>query len=997
MGNYRLGRSYPEGSAWRRWDPHIHVPGTLLNNQYGSGEGAWETFFQRIEAAAPAPAALGVTDYFCLDTYVELIERIGDRAPQIELLFPNIELRLDIGLPKGHAINMHLLVSPLDPEHVARARDFLSGLEFSYLDQPYRCDRAGLAKLGKQHKPSILDERKAMEEGATQFKVNFRDLKRRLNGDAWMRRNTLIAVSGSNNDGTAGIQDQQFAALRTEIEGFADIIFASTPKQVEFWLGEGGNNRGYLEQRYRGRKPCLQGSDAHEPDRVLAQERRCWIKGDPLFETLRHACVEPKGRVWLGADAPAVGLPSQIISKVTISNADWMVTPEVPLNPGLVCIIGARGSGKTALADLIAAGAFAAGSQLTERSFIHRAKPALKDEKVELRWLNGTGTSSRVDWAHEDFVELLDSPRVQYLSQQFVETLCSSEGMTDELLREVERVIFHAHAPEDRLSASGFEELLNAKAARARAGRERASETLAAASEKLTALLERIDGRKAQEERIANLKANLDRLKADRTALVTRGGEDRAKALDAVARALEQVGAKVDSQQRRLARLQVLKDEADNLITVKFPGMVQQLRTMAADVGLTQADWDKFKLVFAGDVEGLLRTHIEAAAKAIATLKGTPPAAPADGESYIPAGAELSALTSATLTTELARLQKLVGIDRENQQRFSQLTQRIVGDEATLKKLEEDYELTKAAPEQRDEVRRQRGAAYRDVFAALINEQAELDALYTPLRARLGIEEGALGKLTFDVRRVADLAKWAETGEKLLDLRKGTEFRGRGWLAKAAREELQAAWETGSADEVGQAVEAFVKKYQAAFHEQAPVDTSDPATLRTWRSELARWLYSVEHVKVSYGVQYDGVNLEQLSPGTRGIVLLLLYLSIDTDDLRPLIVDQPEENLDPKSIFEELVTRFCDAKLRRQVIIVTHNANLVVNTDADQVIVATCQPRQKGKLPRMTYRSGGLEDGFIRQQVCEILEGGEAAFRERAKRLGLTLPQAQAA
>jgi predicted ATPase len=69
-------------------------------------------------------------------------------------------------------------------------------------------------------------------------------------------------------------------------------------------------------------------------------------------------------------------------------------------------------------------------------------------------------------------------------------------------------------------------------------------------------------------------------------------------------------------------------------------------------------------------------------------------------------------------------------------------------------------------------------------------------------------------------------------------------------------------------------------------------------------------------------------------------VLLLLYLALDDSDDRPLIIDQPEENLDPKSVFDELVALFIAAKAKRQVIMVTHNANLVINTDADQIIVA---------------------------------------------------------
>ena len=124
-------------------------------------------------------------------------------------------------------------------------------------------------------------------------------------------------------------------------------------------------------------------------------------------------------------------------------------------------------------------------------------------------------------------------------------------------------------------------------------------------------------------------------------------------------------------------------------------------------------------------------------------------------------------------------------------------------------------------------------------------------------------------------------------------------------------------------------------------------------------------------------------------PGTRGVVLLLLYLAVDRRDRRPLIIDQPEENLDPNSVFEELVPHFRDARKRRQVIIVTHNANLVVNTDADQVIVARSARAVASSLPRISYESGSIENPTIRRLVCQILEGGERAFLERERRYRL--------
>ncbi|MDP1556013.1 MAG: hypothetical protein Q8L84_11195, partial [Hyphomonas sp.] len=80
---------------------------------------------------------------------------------------------------------------------------------------------------------------------------------------------------------------------------------------------------------------------------------------------------------------------------------------------------------------------------------------------------------------------------------------------------------------------------------------------------------------------------------------------------------------------------------------------------------------------------------------------------------------------------------------------------------------------------------------------------------------------------------------------------------------------------------------------------------------------------------------------------------------------------------------------FVQAKNKRQVILVTHNANLVINTDADQVIVASIGSNAGDGLPPITYRAGSLDDADTRQSVCDILEGGERAFRERARRLGL--------
>jgi AAA domain, putative AbiEii toxin, Type IV TA system len=232
------------------------------------------------------------------------------------------------------------------------------------------------------------------------------------------------------------------------------------------------------------------------------------------------------------------------------------------------------------------------------------------------------------------------------------------------------------------------------------------------------------------------------------------------------------------------------------------------------------------------------------------------------------------------------------------------------------------------------------------------------------------------------VERTVNIEAWAKRGETLLDLRKPP-FSGRGVLATAAGESLVPAWRAGTAEAVRSAMEGFIAQHAGTALESLAEGVT--------HLDFAEWLFSTEHISVRYGIQYEGVELTSLSPGTRGVVLLTLYLALDQWDQRPLLIDQPEENLDPRSVYSDLVPFFRDAAKRRQIIMVTHNANLVVNTDSDQVIVAEAQRTSPADLPRIRYVAGGLDDPEIRARVCQLLEGGREAFERRGRRYGIEL------
>ena len=986
------------GSEWRRWEPHIHAPGTVINNQF-KGPTAWEDYLSALEAATPAIEAIAVTDYYVTETYEQVLEyKKAGRLPSANLIFPNVELRLDVATTKGGFVNLHLFVSPEDPDHVTELRRFLSRLHFTVQGDRFDCTRADLIRLGKKADPTITEERASLAFGANQYKVNFNELREVLGQSQWARANVLIAVAGGANDGTSGVREAADQTLRREIESFADVIFASSQAQREFWLGERDLNAEEIRARYRGLKPCLHGSDAHRLDDVATPfgDRFSWIKGGLEFDSLRQACIDPRGRAYVGTEPPSSATPSQVISEIEVFDSPWMRTPVIPLNAGLVAIIGARGSGKTALADMIAAGCDSisgeawAGDEAANPSFLVRARSLLTDEKVKITWAAGDPSTRSLDGS--DANGPMSYPRVRYLSQQFVEDLCSSSGMTDELLREMERVIFEAHPDHDRDGALDFAELLEHRASRHRLARQREAEAVSQISERISLELEKEKLVAGLETQVGQKKKLVGAYTADRANLVSAGSEKRAHRHTEVAAAANALRSKLRRFTNQRQTFLALQDEVKDLRRNQAPEALRQTQARHSNSGMSDEQWVAFLLDYKGKVDDNLDTYIKWVDGKIAKLKGTPPSPGDPNTPLFPDAADLSLLSQAVLETEMARLEKLVSVDKETQRQYSALSNRIATETAALQTLTMKLKDCKGAGDRVCELQKLREEAYGRAFDALVAEQSVLEELYRPLMARLAEGTDTLKKLSFSVARVADVEEWADQAEEgLIDLRKAGAFRGKGTLLQKANEVLKTPWETSTSAEVVAAMAEFRRRYQKDLLNHSPMAHSEHSEFRAWLKHFAQWLFNTDHIDVQYGIEYDGVDIRKLSPGTRGIVLLLLYLALDDADGRPLVIDQPEENLDPKSVFEELVGLFVEAKSNRQVIMVTHNANLVVNTDAEQIIIAEAGPHPPGALPPISYRSGGLEDAEIRTAVCDILEGGEGAFQERARRLRVRL------
>ena len=144
-------------------------------------------------------------------------------------------------------------------------------------------------------------------------------------------------------------------------------------------------------------------------------------------------------------------------------------------------------------------------------------------------------------------------------------------------------------------------------------------------------------------------------------------------------------------------------------------------------------------------------------------------------------------------------------------------------------------------------------------------------------------------------------------------------------------------------------------------------------------TEVYDFIFGLEYLKPQYTLMFQDAQIEQLSPGQRGALLLIFYLLVDKDS-NPIILDQPEENLDNETIVSLLVPVLTEAKQKRQIIMVTHNPNLAVVCDAEQIIHCEFSRSDSNNI---SYISGAIECSIINTKAVDVLEGTMIAFDNR--------------
>ncbi|MGA2866225.1 MAG: TrlF family AAA-like ATPase [Verrucomicrobiota bacterium] len=986
--------SFPRGSEWRKWDLHLHSPMSGLANKFPTNNGMpdWEQYLQRLEALADIPA-IGVADYFLIEGYKKLKEfKQRGRLEKIELILPNIEFRLDT-VVGARRINFHVIFS--DEVSSQDIEDhFLSNIDIAIEGSPReRADirklrRSSLEELGARRKSehAPFRNRSDFEIGCMTAVASLDQIMDILTTNSLFKDKYLTALAEENTS----LMDWngQDHGVRKLMLQHSHILFSANPSTISWCLGKKHPHPKDFVQEFKTLKPCAIGSDAHDLATIGAPPngKFTWIKADVTFNGLKQIIYEPEDRIFIGSTPPDEKDNTKVITALRIKDANgWFADQTIELNRDMVAIIGGKGSGKTALVDLLAY----AGGHLdfeNQEAFLRKAEEEISGTKLCLTWEDGTVGP----WCEVyDEATRPDESKVRYLSQSFIEQLCSFD-QHEKLVRQIENILFQ-YVPNDmKLGAKDFENLKEIKTRPLQLEIEKIATSLQKLNKDIFNLEIELAGKDAlQKDRERLVKERAD-LESQRPPAANEEEQKEQEQLQHLREKKAAIEKTIEAHRIQISQLEEFRTRASLLKT--------EVEEFNADIKKHLATWgledQAADLIFTvpAQIDIILRGKISQVETSIENLEGREPreeclpSAPLAAATLVSTAKQITDI-EAKSKLEAQRKRKLI----EFSNRVAEITTRI----ATADKTIEALETTKR--QLLDQKVKERDSHYLAFFEKLDRKKSVLEQLYKPLNEPVG-SSGERGKVEFYARFNFNIRRFVSQGINLFDGRKSV-VRGEAGLNEVAQE----FWKQ-------------VKKLLPNMNQEPMLNLLSGLQKTTGgtrqikaqlKSEFSQadvydWLYCVDYFDVEYGIKHENVDLDKLSKGRKGVVLLLIYLDVDRD-FRPLVLDQPEENLDNRSVYSTLVEYFRKAKKKRQIILVTHNANLVVNCDAEQVIVANFDLEKQAQRNIIEYVCGSLEfkkgrdhsmasvlhTQGIREHVCEILEGGEEAFQRREHKYGL--------
>lgn len=1022
-------RDIARGSLWNQWDLHVHTPasfhwsGQRLEGDLSSTQNK-ALVDEMIKAMNEAePAVFAIMDYWTFDGWFALKQRLAEQgAPKLtKKVFPGIELRLSA--PTERRLNAHVIFSDEIPDQ--HLRDFLSDLKIERTDRSVSKDALiGLARvtapdmlIKKGHKKEAVD---VDDADALLAGYKLAEIKADSYKDAISKVPDGLAIGFMPYDTSDGLTEVKWEDHYAYFLGLlkASPIFESRNLELRsaFLCEETDGNRNWIKNFKHGLngtpRLVVSGSDAHcftgtpgdnnkRGYGDFPSGKKTWIKADPSFRGLKQAILEPSKRSFIGDKPPKLQevesnktyyIESIEISK-TGSKSDvgqWLSDCDIPLNPDLVAIIGNKGSGKSALADVIAS--LGNSKQSRYFSFIKRdrflgknGEPARhftgtltwKDDGIEARPLN--------ELPSEEKAEL-----VRYIPQGYFEELCNEHvsGKSNAFEKELRAVIF-SHTSEDmRLGALDFDQLTEQQeqSLRNRLGEYRKELASTNASivrieeqlqpieqEKLTELLLLKSKQIEEHEKLkpAEAAAPTDVLEPEQRQAAD-GLAAASTQIEAVKKRTQEIAAETTEFAKRQKSIANIREQL-RLLQRAFD---QAQQNLVDDLKLLGATWSDLATIDI-KMEMLDQKSVEIGRKQN-ELKIESEKLSSDLKS--------STETQQSFTAKLNAPQQQFEAYQRQLAEWNKKLGELTGsptDPETKIGLETRIGQIRLLPDQLKALEEKRLQLSGEIFDTLDAQRKAREELFKPVQDL--IQKNSLIREDYKLQFQATLAASAEAiADQLFALIKQMwgDFRGQDEALSTIRK-LFDKHELNARD----GALAFVADLQEKVLQAAKASGSEAGIFNLVKkgqsaASVYDLIFGLNFLEPRYSLMFQDTQIEQLSPGQRGALLLIFYLLVDKGKT-PIILDQPEENLDNETVFRLLVPVLSEAKKQRQIIMVTHNPNLAVVCDAEQIIHASFD---RGANSTITYVSGAIENSGLNGMVVTVLEGTKPAFENRSRK-----------
>jgi len=791
--------------------------------------------------------------------------------------------------------------------------------------------------------------------------------------------------------------NDQSPAEKKSIINSAGFVFTSSTTADAFYKAKNALSIAKVNDR------LLDCSDAHNFSDTSSKDRigNCftWIKADPTFEGLKHVLNEPHERIFIGEIPEKLKKISHNKTKYIKSlriykkadsklEEEWFDNCELSFNPGIVSIIGNKGMGKSALTDILALLCNCTCkdfSFLNEDKFRERKNNKSSHFEAQIVWESGNEPFIR---NLADDVPPHEVEQAKYIPQKHFEKICNENvvGEGSVFDGELKEVIFSHVSESDRLGCSSLDNLLDYKTREIKDLIVDLRSEIKVINEKIVKLEDIVsdDYRKEIEKQLEAKRQELDI--HDR---------NKPKEVDKTFVTVETDKLTKDMREKIEELSSHIKEINDNLSTSKIKlASVSKIRGRIENF---KRNYELFKKDSLDEFENIgvsfdSTIKLEVSIDSLESIDEECRKDISNLETYLDEkDPESLSNKKKNLEIELGTLQSRLNESEKAYQHyldeFAQWEKRreeISGSAEKLNSLEyfknaleKSIEITPIKLEKAKEDRRQK---VKDVYSQLERLAEVYEDLYKPVQKF--IDEHELIKNKYKLNFNVSIAETDFVGKFFNYINQGT--RGTFYGAQEGREKLKSMLDLYNLNEESNIL-LFIDEIVSSLEmdkrdlKERPVKLTSLLRKNIKKEALYDFLYSLEYLEPKYMLKLAGKELLRLSPGERGVLLLIFYLLVDNDDC-PLIIDQPEDNLDNQSVFELVAPCIREARLRRQLFIVTHNPNLAVVCDAEQVIAASIEKANK---ERVEYISGAIENPLINRKIIDVLEGTKPAFKKR--------------